>query len=142
MSDVNMDLFAGFADDEDEAVSESEQATGYGTLIKIITPESLVAEDKLILKVGYISDGTMGELKKMRDFLINAEMSQYTSSEAVNAYSESLIADMQRTVSNSYKIIEGERPLAEEIVSAVKFNERFKIHVEEVADELRYQGNN
>lgn len=142
MSDLNSELFAGFADDDDDVESAAEQTTGYGTLIKIITPEGLISEDKLILKVGYISDGTLGELKKMRDFLINAEMSQYTSSEAVNAYSESLIVDMQRTVSNSYKIIEGERPLAEEIVSAVKFNERFKIHAEEVADETRYNGSN
>lgn len=139
---ANNDLFAGFADDFDDDIVESTEQVGYGTLIKIMLPDTLVPEDKLVLKVGYIADGTLPEMQKMRDFLINAEMSQYTSSEAVNAYSESLIADMQRTVSNSYKIIEGERPLAEEIVSAVKFNERFKNHAEEAIDENRYNGSN
>lgn len=131
MSNPNDDLFAGFMDDDD-SLNESEVKTaGYGTLIKIIMPDSLTAEDKLFLKVGYISDGTISELEKMRNFLIEAELTQYTSAEAVGAYSESLIADMERTISNSYKIIENERPLAEEIVSAVRFNERFKVFVEE-----------
>lgn len=143
MSNLDNDLFAGFSDDfDDDVVESTPQTTHYGTLLKIILPDTLVPEDKLILKVGYIADGTLSEMQKMRDFLINAEMSQYTSSEAMNAYSEGLIADMQRTVSNSYKIVEGERPLAEEIVSAVKFNERFKNHAEEAIDENRYNGSN
>ena len=139
MSDLDKELFAGFADDDDDdIVEESNKTTGSGTLLKIIIPDTLTPEDKMFLKVGYIADGTLSELQKMRDFLVQAEMSQYTSSEAINAYSESLIADMQKTIESSYKIVEGERPIAEEIVSAVKFNERFKIHAEETIDERRY----
>lgn len=139
MADINDNLFAGFEDDEEELVESEQQLVGYGTLIKIITPDGLTPETTVVLKAGYIADGTLGELRKMRDFLIEAELSQYTSTEAVGAYSESLIADMQRTITNSYKIVENERPLAEEIVSAVKFNERFKKFTEETADERRYE---
>lgn len=131
MSNLNDDLFAGFDADDDELIEGSNGATGYGTLIKIIIPDNMTEEDKLFLKAGYISDGSIAELEKMRNFLIEAELAQYTSAEAVGAYSESLIADMERTISSSYKIIENERPVMEEIVSAVKFNERFKVFVEE-----------
>lgn len=138
MLDLNKDLFAGFADDDDDVAETGSFDMGTGTLIKIIIPDAATPEDKLFLKAGYIADGTIKELKKMKDFLVAAEMSQYTSVEAVNAYSESLIADMQRTVESSYRIVEGERPLAEEIISAVKFNERFKVYTEEPIDERRY----
>lgn len=131
MSNLNDDLFAGFDADDDELIEGSNGATGYGTLIKIIIPDGMTEEDKLFLKAGYILDGSIAELEKVRNFLIEAELSQYTSAEAVGAYSESLIADMERTISSSYKIIENERPVMEEIVSAVKFNERFKVFVEE-----------
>lgn len=131
MSDVDNELFAGFAEDDDVVEESSTQSTGYGTLIKIITPESLTEEDNLIIRAGYITDGRIDELTKMRQFMIDAELAQYTSSAAVGAYSESLIADMTRTITNSYKIIENQRPLAEELVSAIKFNERFKVYVED-----------
>ena len=118
------DLFSGFMDDDDLLKAEAQPTEG--TLLKVL--------DSTVIKVGYILDGQIDYLKQIREFLVDAEMSQYTSKEAVGAYSEGMISDMQRKINLSYKIV-NERPTAEQRTSALLFDREFKHYAEEENNE-------
>lgn len=120
---MDNNLFNDFADEFDDVQAELKnhepEAPKLGTLVKMFEIGTEV------IRIGYLGHGTIKDMQSLREFLINAEMSKYTSKEATGAYSEGVIQDKRREFENSFKIITIV-PEADEIKNAQLFNEKYK----------------